>query len=147
MRHTSYLLDFNERDIPHTTGIHKQVGEPKKVRKKVGKTRQTLRIPAFVFLHITTILIIKRLTCSCTLECLLGLFFLAHSPSSDPYFPHTSPDFFFFFCHRARNNIETRPPVPDEFLNFKSHSPSSYLYFETRHLLIKYFTIRHHVAI
>jgi hypothetical protein len=32
----SYLLDFNERDIPHTTGIHKQVGEPKKVRKKVS---------------------------------------------------------------------------------------------------------------
>jgi len=31
----SYLLDFNERDIPHTTEIHKQVGEPKKVRKKV----------------------------------------------------------------------------------------------------------------
>jgi len=29
----SYLLDFNERDIPQTTGIHKQVGEPKKVRK------------------------------------------------------------------------------------------------------------------
>jgi hypothetical protein len=36
----SYLLDFNERDIPHTTGIHKQVGEPKKVRKK---------FPPFVF--------------------------------------------------------------------------------------------------
>jgi len=33
---SSYLLDFNERDIPHTTGIHKQVGEPKKVRKKVS---------------------------------------------------------------------------------------------------------------
>jgi hypothetical protein len=32
----SYLLDFNERDIPHTTGIHKQVREPKKVRKKVS---------------------------------------------------------------------------------------------------------------
>jgi hypothetical protein len=32
----SYLLDFNERDIPHTTGIHKQVGEPKKVRKIVS---------------------------------------------------------------------------------------------------------------
>ena len=30
----SYLLDFNERDILHTTGIHKQVGAPKKVRKK-----------------------------------------------------------------------------------------------------------------
>jgi hypothetical protein len=30
----SYLLDFNERDIQHNTGIHKQVGEPKKVRKK-----------------------------------------------------------------------------------------------------------------
>jgi len=29
-----YLLDFNERDILHTTGIHKQVGAPKKVRKK-----------------------------------------------------------------------------------------------------------------
>jgi len=36
----SSLLDFNERDIPHTTGIHKQVGEPKKVRKK---------FPPFVF--------------------------------------------------------------------------------------------------
>jgi hypothetical protein len=36
----SYLLDFNERDIPHNTGIHKQVGEPKKVRKK---------FPPFVF--------------------------------------------------------------------------------------------------
>jgi hypothetical protein len=32
----SYLLDFNERDIPHTTGIQKQVGEPKMVRKKVS---------------------------------------------------------------------------------------------------------------
>ena len=31
---SSYLLDFNERDILHTTGIHKQVGAPKKVRKK-----------------------------------------------------------------------------------------------------------------
>jgi hypothetical protein len=30
----SYLLDFNERDILHTTGIHKEVGAPKKVRKK-----------------------------------------------------------------------------------------------------------------
>ena len=30
----SNLFDFNERDIPHTTGIHKQVGAPKKVRKK-----------------------------------------------------------------------------------------------------------------
>jgi hypothetical protein len=30
----SYLLDFHESNIPHTTGIHKQVGEPKKVRKK-----------------------------------------------------------------------------------------------------------------
>ena len=36
----SYLLDFNERDNPHTTGIHKQVREPKKVRKK---------FPPFVF--------------------------------------------------------------------------------------------------
>ena len=36
----SYLFDFNERDIPLTTGIHKQVGEPKKVRKK---------FPPFVF--------------------------------------------------------------------------------------------------
>jgi hypothetical protein len=66
-----------------------------------------------IFLHITTILIIKRLTCSCTLECLLGLYFLAHSPSSYPYFPNTSPVYLiFFFCHRARNNIQTRPPVP-----------------------------------
>jgi len=32
---SSYLLDFNERDILHSTGIHKQVGAPKKVRKKV----------------------------------------------------------------------------------------------------------------
>jgi hypothetical protein len=32
----SYFLDFNERDIPHTAGIHKQAGEPKKVRKKVS---------------------------------------------------------------------------------------------------------------
>jgi len=32
----SNLFDFNERDIPHTTGIHKQVGEPKKVRTKVS---------------------------------------------------------------------------------------------------------------
>ncbi len=32
----AYLPDFNERDIPHNTGIHKQVGEPKKVRKKVS---------------------------------------------------------------------------------------------------------------
>jgi len=31
---SSYLLDFNERDILHTIGIHKQVGAPKKVRKK-----------------------------------------------------------------------------------------------------------------
>jgi hypothetical protein len=30
----SYLLDFNEQDILHTKGIHKQVGAPKKVRKK-----------------------------------------------------------------------------------------------------------------
>jgi len=29
-----YLLDFNERDILHTIGIHKEVGAPKKVRKK-----------------------------------------------------------------------------------------------------------------
>jgi hypothetical protein len=32
----SYLLDFYERDILHTTGIHKQVNGPKKVRKKVS---------------------------------------------------------------------------------------------------------------
>ena len=66
-----------------------------------------------IFLHITTILIIKRLTCSCTLECLLGLYFLAHSPSSDLYFPNTSPEYLiFFYHHRARNNIQTRPPIP-----------------------------------
>ena len=66
-----------------------------------------------IFLHYTTILIIKRLTCSCTLECLLGLYFLAHSPSSVLYFPNTSPEYLiFFYHHRARNNIQTRPPVP-----------------------------------
>ena len=32
----SYLLDFHESNIPHTIGFHKQVGEPKKVRKKVS---------------------------------------------------------------------------------------------------------------
>jgi hypothetical protein len=44
----SYLLDFNERDIPHTTGIHKQVNGPKKVRKKVESSAETLHAAAFV---------------------------------------------------------------------------------------------------
>ena len=35
------------------------------------------------------------------------------------YFQNTSPEcLIVFYRHRARNNIQTRPPVPDEFLNF-----------------------------
>jgi len=72
-----------------------------------------------IFLHVPPILIIGLLTCLCTLECRLGLYFLVHSPWPDLYFRNTSPEcLFFFHRHRARNNIQTRPPVPDELLNF-----------------------------
>ena len=47
------------------------------------------------------------------------LYFLAHSPWPDLYFWKTSPECLTdFYHHRARNNIQTRPPVPDEFLKF-----------------------------
>jgi len=49
----SYLLDFNERDILHTTGIHKQVGAPKKVRKKGAHllcSKKKVRLASAMFL-------------------------------------------------------------------------------------------------
>ena len=70
-----------------------------------------------IFLQFPLILIIGLLTCLCTLECRLGLYFLVHSPWPDLYFRNTSPELV-FYRHRARNNIQTRPPVPDELLNF-----------------------------
>jgi hypothetical protein len=52
----SYLLDFNERDIPHTTGIHKQVGEPKKVRKKVSTFCVSKKVRlAHLFFHLSIV--------------------------------------------------------------------------------------------
>ncbi len=50
-----------------------------------------------IFLHYTTILIIKLRTFLCTLECFLGLYFLAHSPWPDLYFINTSPEYLIFF--------------------------------------------------
>jgi hypothetical protein len=50
-----------------------------------------------IFLHVPPILIIGLLTYLCTLECRLGLYFLAHSPWPDLYYRNTSPEFLIFF--------------------------------------------------
>ena len=48
-----------------------------------------------------------------------------------------------FYIYQVKNDIQTRPPVAAELLNFKSHSPYSYWYFKSRPRVIKYFILPH----
>jgi hypothetical protein len=73
-----YIFELYEKPINETGILEERSISIKKVRKNSPNTTYPCLC---IFLHYTTILIIKRLTCSCTLECLLGLYFLAHSPS------------------------------------------------------------------